>query len=558
MAREADGDVVVPPTLRALLAARLDQLELPERSVLERGAVEGEIFHRGSVQALGADDLQVTPRLAALVRKQLITPDRPQVPGEDGFRFRHILLRDAAYEALPKGVRSELHRRFATWLEEHGRGIVELDELLGYHLERAYGYQCELGQADGEAVRLAERASGHLAVAGRRAVARLDTAAAINLLGRARDLPSREAWQLGLDLAMALRLTGRIPEADALLRATATEAAARGDRRAELHAQLAELEFAEDAVSHRTLAEQALQAFEQADDETGLMRAWIAIGAIERSKCRFASSAKAIEHALALARRTGDERVANTVTFQLVSLLVWGPTPVEEALRWIEDLGGHREHPLILSPRAQLEAMRGRFAQARSLHERAASRWNELVGHEHAAIWDARYRIERLAGDVVAAERAVRHACELLEKSGERPYRSTLTGELARVLCALGRFAEAEDSSRLSEELGTEDDVDTQMLWRQTRATALAHRGELTQARRLAREAVALAEQSDDLNANGDALVDLADVLKLSDQRPKAAATLEQARALYARKGNVVMAERVQARLSADAEASRR
>jgi tetratricopeptide (TPR) repeat protein len=202
--------------------------------------------------------------------------------------------------------------------------------------------------------------------------------------------------------------------------------------------------------------------------------------------------------------------------------------------------------------------MRGRFGQARSLHDRAAARWNDLVGHEHAAIWDARYRIERLAGDLDAAERAVRHACELLEESGERPYRSTLTGELARALCALGRFAEAEDSSRLSEELGTEDDVDTQMLWRQARATALARRGELAQAGRLAREALALAEQSDDLNANGDALVDLADVLELSDQPPEAAAALKQACALYARKGNVVMAERVQERLSADAEVSRR
>ena len=378
------------------------------------------------------------------------------MPGEDGFRFQHLLIRDAAYEAILKSTRADLHERFADWLEEHGTGIAELDELLGYHLEQAYGYQSELGHAGGAAVGLAERATAHLAAAGRRAVARLDTAAAINLLGRARDLPSRESWQLGLDLAIALRLTGRIPEADALLSATAAEAAARGDRRAELHARLAELEFAEDAVSHRTLAEQALQVFEQADDEAGLMRAWIAIGAIERSRCRFASSAAANEHALALARRTGDERVATTVTFQLVSLLVWGPTPVEEALRWIEGLGTHQEHPLIMSPRAQLEAMRGRFGQARSLHEQAAARWNELVGHEHAAIWDARYRIERLAGDDVAAERAVRHACELLEESGERPYRSTLTGELARTLCALGRFAEAEDSSRLSEELGTE------------------------------------------------------------------------------------------------------
>ena len=103
MAGETDGEVVVPPTLQALLAARLDQLEPAERSVLERGAVEGEIFHRGAVQALAPEDDPVTPRLAALVRKELIRPDRPQLAGEDGFRFRHLLIRDAAYDGAAEG-----------------------------------------------------------------------------------------------------------------------------------------------------------------------------------------------------------------------------------------------------------------------------------------------------------------------------------------------------------------------------------------------------------------------------------------------------------------------
>ena len=143
------GEVEVPPTLRALLAARLDQLEPRERSVLERGAVEGEVFHRGAVQALLPDETQVTPHLAALVRKELIRPDKPQLAGEDGFRFRHLLLRDAAYEALPKAVRSELHERFATWLEQRGAELVELDELLGYHLEQACRYHAELGRCAG-------------------------------------------------------------------------------------------------------------------------------------------------------------------------------------------------------------------------------------------------------------------------------------------------------------------------------------------------------------------------------------------------------------------------
>jgi predicted ATPase len=117
---------------------------MAKRSVLERGAVEGEIFHRGAVQAL-AEESSVTPRLAALVRKQFVRPDTTQVLGEDAFRFRHLLIRDAAYEALPKAVRAELHARFAAWLEQHGAGLVELDEILGYHLEQACRYRDELG-----------------------------------------------------------------------------------------------------------------------------------------------------------------------------------------------------------------------------------------------------------------------------------------------------------------------------------------------------------------------------------------------------------------------------
>ncbi len=163
MAGEADDEVEVPPTLKALLAARLDQLDAAERRVLERGAVEGEVFHRGAVQALGPEEAQVTPRLAALVRRELIRPETAQFAREDGFRFRHLLIRDAAYDALPKSSRAELHELFAGWLEQRGDGLVELDEILGYHLEQAARYRQELGQPDSS---LAERAGG--AARGRR------------------------------------------------------------------------------------------------------------------------------------------------------------------------------------------------------------------------------------------------------------------------------------------------------------------------------------------------------------------------------------------------------
>ena len=219
MADEAEGEVAVPPTLQALLAARLDQLEQTERSVLERGAIEGEIFHRGAVQALAPDEPQVTPRLAALVRKQLIRPEKPQTPEEDAFRFRHLLIRDAAYDALPKAVRADLHERFAGWLEEQGAGrIVELDELLAYHLECAYRYWLELGHDDESALGTSGRDLTELAQRTARALQRAGL--------RAMRLSANE--RVVENLSRAIAVLERLPESDE-----------RGRDEAELQLQLA-------------------------------------------------------------------------------------------------------------------------------------------------------------------------------------------------------------------------------------------------------------------------------------------------------------------------------
>ena len=128
-----------------------------------------------AVQALAPEEAQVTTRLAGLVRRELIRPDRTQLPGDDAYRFRHLLIRDAAYDSLPKAIRADLHARFADWLDEHGQALVERDEIVGYHLEQAARYRAELGQPDAS---LGERAAERLAAAGRRANDRLDGRAA--------------------------------------------------------------------------------------------------------------------------------------------------------------------------------------------------------------------------------------------------------------------------------------------------------------------------------------------------------------------------------------------
>ncbi len=213
MASEA-GEVVVPASLRALLAARLDQLEAAERGVLERGSIEGELFHRGAVQSLEPDGVEVATSLRALVRRELIRPDRGLLPGEDAFRFCHLLIRDAAYEALPKANRAELHERFAGWLERHGADLVEQDELVGYHLQQASLYLHELGAPASEFSPLAERAASFLASAGRRAAVRGDYRAVASLAKRALELglPNpRERLQLEVELGIAFLRATTVP-----------------------------------------------------------------------------------------------------------------------------------------------------------------------------------------------------------------------------------------------------------------------------------------------------------------------------------------------------------
>src|SRR6202011_2564205 len=182
MRESSSHDVVVPPTIQALLAARLDQLRPDERSVLEHGSIEGQSFHRGAVQVMAPNESDISGKLMTLVRKDLVRPDRAVFAGEDAFRFRHLLIRDAAYDALSKAERAELHECFAGWLRERTGDLAELDEIIAYHLEQAFRYRAELGPVDERARGLAAAAAECLDLAGRRALDRGDMAAAVNLL----------------------------------------------------------------------------------------------------------------------------------------------------------------------------------------------------------------------------------------------------------------------------------------------------------------------------------------------------------------------------------------
>jgi class 3 adenylate cyclase/tetratricopeptide (TPR) repeat protein len=556
MAGETEGEVVVPPTLQALLAARLDMLETAERSVLERGAVEGEIFHRGAVQALAPEETQVTPRLAALVRKELIRPNKPQLAGEDGFRFRHLLIRDAAYDALPKAVRAELHERFAAWLEERGADLVELDEILGYHLERACRYRAELGMPEHDKLTTAARRC--LGAAGRRALIRADNAAATSLLERAAALlqPTEIDLALEHDLVDALFLVGRGSDSRQRAHSLAERASAAGDRVGELCGRIKEAEvrvnFEPEGATEQlaVLVAQAMPVFEAAGDDLALFIGYSALGQVSQTHAQMDATLDAYEKAFAHAQRAGQgERPVGG----RISARFFGTTPISELLAWLDKREAQWEGGYNVSRiRASTLAMLGLFGEARTiLVELRAGLTDRGGGIPLGAILSQDcVLVELLAGDPGAAVELGEKGCRLLEELGEKALLSTSAGSLAQALYELDRLDEADVWARRGAELGATDDVTTQMLWRQVSAKVLARRGELEEAERLARDAVSIGAATDMLNQQGDAYADLGEVLLLAGEIDETVAALEQAVERYERKGNLVSAQRARERLA--------
>jgi class 3 adenylate cyclase/tetratricopeptide (TPR) repeat protein len=554
MANEAEGQVVVPPTLQALLSARLDQLERGERSVLERGSIEGEIFHRGAVQSL-APETQVTPSLAALVRKELIRPERTELAGEEGFRFRHLLIRDAAYHALAKATRAELHARFAGWLEEHGAGLAELDEVLGYHLEQACRYRAELGlPIEAE---LAEAARRRLTAAGRRAQLRQDSGAALTLLARAAEFVPPAEIDLALEIGLidVMAQTGQGDEALRHAGVVAERAVAAGDRVAELCARMqagiCRLNFETGGATGQLvgLVERAMPVFEAEGDDLALYVGFVALGRVANMREQHDAGLDAFERAAEHAQRAG---FPTRLVGWRGSARLNGATQVSELLAWVDEQEARGERDTYLRRyRAGALALRGRFDEARTiLAETRAEiadrggglRLAEVIGHDSVVV-------ELLAGDWAAAVHFGEEGCGMFDELGEQGSFSTAAGYLAQALYGHNRLEEADAWAGRAAELGATDDAATQMLWRQARAKVLARRGEYAEAERLAGEAVNIARQTDSPNVQGDALADLAEVLELGGRATEAAEAREQALALYERKGNIVMAGRVRERL---------
>ena len=558
----AGASLAVPPTIRALLAARLDRLEADERSVIERASVVGRRFWRGAVVDLAPPGLRdsLGHHLLTLVRKELIVPDPGDVEHEDSFRFRHVLIRDVAYEGMPKELRSELHQLFAGWIERNGGARAgELEEIRGYHLEQAYRLRVALGPAGGRELVLARRAAEILGSAGRRALLRSDMPAAANLLHRALDLggdrlPDRPL--LLRELSAALWAHGELGPADEALAAALEAATASGDRRTEWYARLDRsarggYSGSDAAAELERVATEAVGVFGELGDDLGLARAWRLLAQVARRGCRFAEAQEAADRALAHAEAAGHSNEVAGIVDLLCTALLYGPAHAEPASGRCAELadgstGNRMLEANAASSRAGLEAMLGNFDEARRLATAAANTYDEL-GHLlfRAGLSEVAGPIELLAGEPEEAERELRLAFDLLASSGDTALLGSPALMLVEALVAQGRAEEARHFLEIGKAATSSDDTTDLVLAATAEARLQAHVGDVAAAEAAARTAVEAASGTDAIVLHADALALLADVLEVAGRLGEAEAAQQAALALYERKGHRVALERL-------------
>jgi tetratricopeptide (TPR) repeat protein len=501
---------------------------------------------------------RVAADLMSAVRRELVRPERSTSPGEDAFRFRHQLVRDATYDAIPKGERAEMHERFADWLEAVAReSIAEQEEIVGYHLERAVRYRQELGPDDDATRSLARRASERLARSGRRASGRGDHAAALRLQRRALDLRSpedRDVATLVYDTAVGEAEMARPEAAMQAFERAAALALEDGDEILEWLARIG-------ATGQRMLVDplatptddvmaelfEAIAVFERSGDDRGLATAWTYVADHRWLPCLFdqakAAAGNAVEHAV----RAGDAQLLARSVVTSLAAGGFGSERPDDSLgaidRALEQVGPNLQiERLAAVERATSVAMLGDVRRAQAALEELSARADvDSAGFAGAAILETLATVDFWGGDLRAAEAHFKTAYQVLHARGDDAHASTEAANLARTLCWLGRFDEAEASADIAIATGAPDDLATQVPARIAKAWVSVSRGAFDDIE-TAIEAVHRYDGAEAPNSQGDAWLDLGCVFLAADRVSQARDAIGRAIELFERKGNVPMA----------------
>jgi tetratricopeptide (TPR) repeat protein len=544
------ADDRVPMTIDALLASRIDALEPGERAVLSRAAVVGRAFSRESLGALipDAERRELPGRLASLERRRLVRPRGPE------HEFVHPLVRGAAYDAIGRPERAAMHEAFARWLDDRG----EADELVGTHLERA-ALDTAGGRERGTRSRDAARRLGD---AGRRALSAADHAAAANLLERATRLlddHDPERMELECNLGHALKGLGEGGGAIELLQGTTARARAAGNRRIELRAGVEMLvpRIVQGLPVPEASAylDEALVVFQQEDDVLGMARAESTYAYLSAWRKRWDDVLAHGERAEAAYRRLG--RRGDMDVF-VVFAAVCGTTSVPHASRLCKGaLETHADSPrrraYLLLDLGSCLALSGDILGARDTATAAVSILGEL-GEELGLGTSALFRLgdlEALTGDWSRAGEYWRRGLDYTrDRPGLNEYHTYF---LARLGEAALEQAAVKPAARLAEQASAAavvSDVETDIWWRRVAARALSATGHARKAVRLGREALAIADETDDVLLRSGARLDLAEVQLGAGRMPEARTLARDALDILDRKGAALPAARARERFA--------
>jgi class 3 adenylate cyclase/tetratricopeptide (TPR) repeat protein len=486
------GDIAVPPTVQALLAARLDRLPPEQRDVVDAAAVIGQTFYPDAVTLwTGGDADGTSDAISALVRADLVRPVDSDVPGHDAYAFAHLLVRDAAYDAMPKARRADAHLAFAGWLEATNASRVS-PELVASHLERCCAYRAELGDPDLE---LADRTARRLVTCAERARALSDVSGAQGLLVAAAALvPFDSATGVAVTLARAevSSAAGDFALAADLADRAARVASERGLESAAWRARLLAPWIAQltdpdhDIEAAVAFTDLAIDALSTLGDDAALAQAYELLCYQQSSRGRLLDLGVWGREGLAAAARTRNlDLVARLMARRMhVFLLSCGTLPEEQqaVAELVAEFGDEpslapdleRYRMLLRCHQGQL----GEFVDYARTRAALVLEQGNVVGafilHDQASnsLYDA--------GELMAAAESFAYAVGLLEGVGETAYRSTQLADLGIAFARLGRESEAWSALDESRRLSQSGDAVNPILYAMAEGLLLARRGEGT------------------------------------------------------------------------------
>ena len=561
----------IPPTIHALLGARLDQLPEAERQVLEMAAVAGREFTRAEVTAMTETYSQITGSEADRLLNRLVRQRILDRVGSGSLRFNQALLRDTAYSTTPKARREHWHLFLA---ERFSRSAPTADALapddslaFAYHMEAACLLGRDLRPGDASLPALASSAADALISEGMRALGRRDLPGAATLLERARQLlPVGDPRHASVALYIADAGISMRDERRSLDALAAAETALPDSRRGHLACRiqraivLLRLGLAAPETVAAELPPTAAELAGDPGDDLGWCRLHQLEAYLHLAAERAALADVHLRLALIRARAMNSGYEEDRLLCAICEVAQWAPIQVEAGLELCDTLVSRfADNRALLIPivvtRARLDALAGDLDRARRGVATAMTYIGDLhLGLADAAVLELSGFVESLAGVHDQAELSYRRALSTLQVGGPTRDTQAIEADIARELLSQDRVDAADEALGRIVSSGVDPGLHTRIVMNSLSARICARRGEYSDALGYARTAMELSEDVDDLRLSAEISFTQATVQRAAGLVDEAAGSAQAALEQYLAKGAALPAARVRQWLTAMAD----